>query len=174
VQDSLAPALKDKRFAEALWILAALGRESDASRLIGALLNEDPGSVTPEVALAGISSAFLAAPPKPADADASGAARFATIARLVGIIGDKGEQVPEVRDILWHAAWPVLNTATAQEAGVLSKNLRPDQTVRDAAEAAGAIERALGHDEAQLFIARVRGSINDEATRKQLDDATRR
>lgn len=175
LQDSLAPALKEKRFAEALWTLAMLGRDSDASRLVSALLNDDAAAVTPEVALAGVSSVFLAAPIGAGqDQMAVGAARFATIARLCKVIGGKCADSPDVPDMLWHAAWPFLNSPTPDEVAALRANLRPDQTVRDAIEAAGTIERALGKDEADLFLAHVRGSLPDEAGKKLLDGGTRR
>lgn len=60
IASGLAPALKEKRFAEALDLLTLLGRDADAARLAGGVLRDKPAAFTPEVARAAIPPLFRA------------------------------------------------------------------------------------------------------------------
>lgn len=158
LQTSLAAALKERRFADAVRDLAMMGRDADAVRLVRALIAENEDLVTPDTARAAIESAYLAG-------------AFDLVPRLfpLAISGTAGEgQVAGgLRDILWHTLWPTLSTLRSEEVDALRLALRPDQIARDAAEVYHAIRRSGEGDEAaKRFADQARARMSDEERRR--------
>ena len=164
VADEVPEALKSRDFAAALRTLTILGRDKDAQRLLSALIRENPAAATPEVVLAGISAAFFLG-----DVDTL----FAGVRILKPVLEDaprvSREKMAEVRDMLWHATWPLQNTLSDPEGDLLAHMLRPESLARDAEEAARVVERHGGTIGSRGdVIERARGMTKDEALREEL------
>lgn len=130
VEDELPLQLKSRSMAAALWSLAYLGREVDASRLLAAIERDDPAGFTPDVALAGLSSAFFVG-------------EYPTFLKAVNgvlpLLDDERrvtrEGLADIRDMFWQAIFPTMGRPTPQEAALFAPMLRKDMLQRDLADA---------------------------------------
>ncbi|MBX3358393.1 MAG: hypothetical protein KF745_08190 [Phycisphaeraceae bacterium] len=161
VQDQVAPAIKSRKFADAMTALSLAGRGDDAARLLVSLLSDDASAVDVDVALAGIVPAYLAG-------------RFNETLQAARIIADAGrlDQVPLVRDIVWQTLAPTMSTLRTSEVELIKLSLRPEQIARDAAEAARAIRLVQGPGAARSFADSVRSKMPDDNAKAELDAAT--
>lgn len=164
VGEGIGALLREKKFAEAMRDLALVGRDRDAARLIVALAKDDAKALTPEVALAGIRSAFnLGEYP----------AFFAAARAALPALGDAArverERLWEVRDMVWHVLGTAIDRASAIEAELLAACLRPESLVRDTGEAMRAA-RASGSDAAaRRVLERARLMVKDRPTADELE-----
>src|SRR6185503_6101043 len=166
---SLADDLKAQRYPAALHTLELLGRDAGAARLLNALAADKPAAITAEVAFAGVMPLYRA----PGVED--GATRLPLLVRLLSLITDRMDKAPELRDVAWHAAFPVLRTIDAPTADLLKNCIRPELFVRDAGEVAGAIERSdpRGAEAARDFLSTLRAAQTDPERRAALDELLR-
>lgn len=139
LSDALPTLLRAKDYAKALRTLGMLGRDKDAARLLALLLRDHAAQVTPEVAISGIGSAYAMG-----DLETLLKTARVLIPTLENPPVVENERLAEVRDMVWHATWGVQSTLREDEAELLTKMLRPENLVRDADEAARAIERFGG------------------------------
>lgn len=141
--------LKDKRYAEAAWALVLSGRDRDAVRLVSAVAKDPKQGLSPELALAGVSSAFLLG-----EYDAF----VSSLESLGPILNDADrvdrEGLAQIRDMFWQAqagqAW------TAREAAAAPLMLRPEVLERDQAEALRLMEPLKRPELAQAVRARAK------------------
>jgi hypothetical protein len=143
----LAAAVKAEKFADAVACLTLLGRDQDAAELVRVLLAQKPEAVTADVAAAGIMPMFRAG-----GGDVT--SLFAVAARLEGSRGN----TPALRDALWLAAYPMLQSPDKVKGPamfeVLRKHVRPERPGRDAGELARAMNRTVGGGDELLKQAR--------------------
>lgn len=162
--DTLTPLLKDRKFAEALRLLALQGRDADAARLCLAIAKDSPANLTPDAALAAVSSCFFSG-----DAAAFLTAATACLPALQDQQRVERERLQPVRDMIWHALWPDLGKLTPQQATLLTGALRPENLARDAQEGYSAIMRAQGEDAARAFLDKARLMVKDRETSDAID-----
>lgn len=163
VQNSLAAALKERRFEDAIRDLVLMGRDEPVARLVRALDAQDAASMTPALAREAIASLYFA-----------GAFDLVTRVFPLAISGGADEVPPEVYDILWHTLGPILTTLRAEEADLLRLALRPDQLARDGAETYRAIQRTQGDAAARRFADDLRARLPDEESRRAFNEALSR
>lgn len=170
VADTMATSLKARDFAKGVADLVLLGRDADAASLTRAILSDKPSEMTPELALSGIMSVYRSPWPVkggvPTDPP-----RHEFIARLVGVIGAKISQAPEVKDALWQGVYPSFASLSQETIEVMKKNLRPEQLARDAIDLAVAIRRRDGVGAARDYLASARAGTTEETWHKQIDEA---
>jgi hypothetical protein len=164
IGEGIGRLLKDKKYALAMRDLALVGRDRDAARLILALAKDDAPSLTSEVALIGLRSAFNLG-----DYPAFLAAARAALPALNDPARMKSENLYEVRDMVWHVLTPALDRASTQEADLLSACLRPENLVRDTAEAMRAARAHSGDAAARRILEKARLSVTDRKTSDELD-----
>lgn len=184
IQDALAPALKDNRFAEAISTLALLSRDEDAAKLAAALIEQKPDQFTPEAAAASIMPLFRTAradllfkaydvaitgrslpPPSPTgEAPSPRGGEGSNDATPPGdtaarSLAQRSKPVPATdtwRDALWLAAYPVLYTKSDRLMLESLKNaLRVDNFERDCDELATAWTRAYSKASAAAMLTEV-------------------
>jgi hypothetical protein len=136
VASALPNQLRSKDYLGAMWTLLLTGRDKDADRLLAAIAARDPKQVDTEVALAGVTSAFLvgdyptfltaAAGCKPALLDAARVRR---------------NGLGEVRDMVWQAIWAHSDHPTRQETDLLADLIRPENEARDVDELRQMLDR---------------------------------
>lgn len=139
VAAALPDQLKARDFESAMWTLAIVGRDRDASRLLAALAKDDPAACTPTVALAGLPSAFFTGD---YPTFVLGARKAATVFEDDARV--KREGIAEVRDMVWHAVSMSASKITESEADLLADYLRPDLLGRDTSDATRAAELVKG------------------------------
>lgn len=162
--DTLAPLLIERKFADALRLLALQGRDADAARLCLAIAKDSPADLTPEAALAAVSSCFFSG-----DAAAFQTAATACLPALQDQQRVERERLQPVRDMIWHALWPDLGKLTPQQATLLAGALRPENLARDAQEGYAAIMRTQGEDAARAFLDKARLMVKDRETSDAID-----
>ncbi len=168
VEDELREALEREEFAGALAALSLLGRDSDAARLVRALLQERPAAVTPEVAAGAVLPVFRAG-------DGAGAPDTATLVALYSALPVDAASAPLLRDALWLAAGPGLRTLDDERLiGLLRTNLRADQPGRDAAAIARAVLGVQGREPAMTMLAAARAASKSGPDIEAADEAMRR
>lgn len=159
VADEIAPAVKEKKFAEAIAALALVGRDGDAKDLAAALLKEDPKSFTPEVARAAILPMFR------------GGLNREVIAAFAKLSA-KDKEDGTLRDALWLAAFPLLPSGVDDSGlGTLRDAIRVEQVERDASELAAAWAKKKSRGEALEMLQRLRDAAMDAARREALERA---
>lgn len=159
VADAIAPAVKERRFAEAIAALTLAGRDGDAKDLAAALLKEDPKSFTPEVARVAIMPLFR------------GGLHHDVIAAFARL-GDQDKADGTLRDALWLAAYPLLTGGIEEsELETLHDNLRTEQVERDASELGVAWARKTSRGAAREMLQRLKDAAKDPARREALDKA---
>jgi hypothetical protein len=125
----LPDQLRTKDFQGALWTLALTGEDGKASRLLAAALKGEPSVCTPDVALAGIASAFVIG---------DYPTFLGAASRVMPIMLDQKrvakEGLAEIRDMVWHAAWPSVPRESAEEHRLLNAYTRPEVSGRDSGE----------------------------------------
>lgn len=164
VQAGLAAELKEQRFDAALADLMLLGRDRDAARLLEAALRESQDRISPEAALYGLASCYLAGD-------------FATMLKAYAIAAPRlaSEQAVErdrlwdARDMLWHAAYPALASPTKELAELLARSMRTETLQRDAEEAFSAARSAVSPESARAVVARAAGMAANETERKRIE-----
>lgn len=172
IADAVPALLKDKKYAQAMRVLALVGRDRDAARLLAAIVREKPVPVTRELALAGINAAFVSG-----DFDAVlGAAK--------AILPDDPSRAPkpetdaaadlEVRDMVWHIVWPARLSLGADGAALLARALRPDNLIADTKDVL-AVHQALrlAAPEPREIIIRAQRMTSDRAILDALDKLSR-
>lgn len=126
----LPDQLRTKDFLGALWTLTLTGEDAKASRLLSAALKGEASVCTPDMALAGLSSAFVVG---------DYATFLSAASRALPVMSDSKrvsrEGLAEVRDMVWQAVWPSLPRASEEERRLLKGYSRPDVAGRDAGEA---------------------------------------
>lgn len=135
-----APALKDRRWADAFDVFTMLGRDADAARLARAAIDDEPEKIDHAAALRIVSIAYRAGDTQ-------------TLVKAAQKLGPAGGGEPNyaVTDAIWHALWPKLNAITAQQAEVLSRNVRPYSYTWDTVMATTALKRAASEQVARGF-----------------------
>jgi hypothetical protein len=167
LRDALAPALKEKKYEEALWLLAMQGRDADAARLVRLVEKDDSAALTPGVALAGVMAVFRS----PGREGAMGTGeRLTLLANLCLRLEKEYPSTPELRDILWHAAYPLMNSLNESHLRALAGAIRPEQASYDATELARVTRFAKGAGTGPAMLKGLKGQIPDFAS-KALDDA---
>lgn len=161
LDQSMRDALSRGRFAEALALLATLGRDADAARLAAALLRDRPDALTPPAAHAALMPLF-----RTGDIE--------TMLRLAARLGPDPASTtiddPVALDALWHAATPRLPTITDHSLlYLLRRNIRLEQAARDAAVLLPAWQRVFGRGSVQPLIAELRDRVTRPEIRRELD-----
>jgi hypothetical protein len=170
LQEDLAAALKGeghggaRDYTKAITSLSLMGRDADASQLLSAVLRQDRDKLTPEAALAGLSSAYFAG-----DLDTFIAAYNVAQPKLASEELVRAGGLWDARDMLWHALWPSLGTLNREQAQLLSMNLRAETLVRDAGEAYSAVSAAVNPGAAGDVVARAARLAKGDAERKQIE-----
>lgn len=159
IAEALPEQLKAGEFAAAVGTLRLSGRDSEAARLLAAIIKDQPAALTAEVALRGLVAAFFELEP----------AVFAQVyaAAMPRIAADPA--LAACKDLIWHATYGRGPNITELEADLLSQSMRPGCLARDAAEAARAAQRTRGIDAARAVIDRARSMARDDATRAEID-----
>lgn len=161
LEDDLSDAVKARDYAKALNCLLMLGRDADAAQLLAAVLKDDKDKLTPEAALAGVTSAFVAG-----DRETMLGAVAAALPRLRDEAAVRRDGLWDARDLLWHTMAPVMDAATAEQARLLGALVRAETLVRDVGDAHGAIKRTAGAEAARAMVA--------EAARRASGDSEKR
>jgi hypothetical protein len=170
IEATLADDLKQRRLAEALRTLSLLGRDADAARLLNAIAADQPDALTPDVAMAGALCLYRA----PGAED--GALRLGLLVRLLSTVTDRMNGAPELRDVAWHAAFPMRRTLDPQTISLLKACVRQDQFGPDVTELAASIERAdpRGREAADEFLVALRAQETSPERREFLGQLLRR
>ncbi len=157
--DQLPDHLKAGRFVDAVRTLHLLARDDEAARLLAAIIKDQPGALTADLAVAGLTAAFFELDPE----------LFAKVyaAALPRILEEPA--LAGCKDMIWHATFTRGPNMSVTEADLLAQSLRPGCLVRDAAEASRAMKRARGADAAKSVIARAKAMATDEATRAEIE-----
>lgn len=164
LQDELSSALKSKQFDRAVLTLVLLGRDRDASRLLEAVLREQPDNLSPDGALAGLTSAFFEN-----DLNTLFAAWAKAQPRLADDSANRRDGLWDARDMLWHAAYPRIGRLPRDQAQLLSMAMRDQTIVRDAQEAHACVRAAINPEAAEQVIARALRSATNEADRRKIE-----
>lgn len=148
LEEDLASAASERRFADAVRTLVLLGRDAEASALAAAVLADEPALFDADVAEASALAAFRAAD-------------SATLAACVTAMGPERAEASGAADALWMDAEPrlsgldgALDAATGE---VLLATLREGTVVRDA-----------------LRLSRALGAVSGDAARNRVLDAAER
>ncbi|MBM4107855.1 MAG: hypothetical protein FJ255_03445 [Phycisphaerae bacterium] len=154
-------ALGEQRFAEALPLLAALGRDGDVAKLAAALLRDRPEALTPTAAAACMMPLF-----RVGDVE--------TMLKVAVRLGPDPATVvidnPVALDALWHVAAPRLPTAADHALlYLLRNNIRLEQAGRDVTPLIGAWERVFGRGSGQSMVREVRDKVTRPEIRRELD-----
>jgi len=159
VATELSGQLKERKFEDALKTLRLLGRDEEAARLLGAIIKDQPEALSAEVALAGLTAAFIELHP----------VIFAKVyeAALPRIAEDPA--LAACKDMIWHSTVARAMEISELEADMLAQSLRPGSLVRDASEASRAMKRARGAEASRSVIARAKAMAVDEATRAEIE-----
>ena len=162
VDQSVPQFLKDKKYIEALQALSLVGRDRDASRLLGALLREGSTLAAPtrELALAGIGAAYAAGDMETLIA----AAKIALPREPRRVEGPDAPAIAEVRDMVWHVVWASRAALGAEGAELLFRAMRPENVLADAKDLVGLVQagRVQGLEPRQIVIAAQR--MTDDRT----------
>lgn len=167
LQQDLSAAIKGdgpRDYRRALTDLLLMGRDKDGAELLAAVLSQDRAQLTPDAALAGLTSAYLAG-----DLATFVAAYNVAQPRLASEASVAADGLWDARDMLWHALWPTLGTLSRNRAQLLSLNLRAGTLVRDATEAYGAIAGAVNKGAAHDAVARALRMAKTDAQRRQIE-----
>ena len=154
-----APALKERRWADAFDTFTMLGRDADAARLARAALNDEPEKIDRNAALRIVHIAYRAG-------DAPTLIKAA--AKLDQAAGDTFDAA--VADAVWHALWPRLSTMKADEAQLLAKNVRVYSYGWDSNMAATALKRAVSTQVARDFFDKQYAKCPDPESRKRMEE----
>ncbi len=118
--------LKDGDYGSALENLVLLGRDTDAARLVMALIKDKPESFTPEMALIALPALYRAG-------------EYAAIVDCYDRLDSAGRQDGLMQDLLWLASPYLIARGELNDASLLSRveallrsNLRAGQEIRDA------------------------------------------
>jgi hypothetical protein len=159
IADEIAPAVKERRFADALTALTLTGRDADAKDLAAAILKEDPSAFTSDVARSAVLPLFRGGLNREV---------LAAFARL----DDKLNQDGTLRDALWLAAYPLMPSGI-DDAGLetLRDAIRDEQPERDAAELAAAWSKKKSRGEARDMLQRLKDAAKSATRRDALERA---
>lgn len=173
LDDLAAGLVKERKMVEAVRVLALLGRDRDATRLLGAVMRDQPGLATRELAMAGIGAAFQAG-----DLETLLAA-----ARLVISNEPRGGTAPSadvlaceasVRDMVWHAVWPLRNSLGMDGAEMLTRCLRSENLVEDTRDVVEIIRsQRLASPVPRDVVIRAQKLTSDRKTMEELDKVGR-
>lgn len=170
IEESWRKDLREKKYAEALAAMAMQGKDERVAHLMRLIDKDDPAAVTVDVALAGIMSVFRS----PGREKAAGSGeRLTLLAKLSRALEPKFSEIPELRDIIWHAAYPSFTSLTEPQVTALAGAIRPEQSDRDAADLAGAAVASLGRDRAASILSPVIERLTDPAARQAVQRALR-
>jgi len=181
--DGLAGVLKARDFAGASRLMVLLGRDADVSRLMAALLREQPKDVTQAVAREGALACFRAGSEETfvrvaivalgePSAVQPGAVQPGAVE--TGAVGSArvGPIDGAIADALWQVLGPRSERGvSAAQARALGANLRPWSLQRDSLEAGRAVLAHEGKDGAARVFARARTLTKRPEILKQIDDA---
>lgn len=159
VADEIAPAVKERRFADAIAALTLVGRDGDAKNLAAALWKDDPKVFTAEVARAAIMPMFR-----------GGLNR--EVVAVFAKLSEKDKEDGTLRDALWLAAYPLM-TGGIEDAGLetLRDNIRVEQIERDAGELGAAWAKKKSRGEAREMLERLKSGAKDAGTKQALERA---
>lgn len=144
--DQLPEILKEGRFDEAMTTLVLLGRDEDAAKLAAALLKEKPAALAGLAGKAAIPALFRA-----------GFTR--DVAGVYAKLDSDSASSPALRDLLWLAAYPLLQESAERPLlETLKANLRDDNLERDATELGAAWQRVFGRQEAIAMLNEVKAN----------------
>lgn len=170
VQELLSAALKEKRYADGLAMLVMQGRDADAASLVRLIQKDDPAAMTPDVALAGVMPVFRS----PGREGAAGSGeRLALLTTLCTMLEPKYAEEPELRDVLWHAAFPSFGRLTEAQVKALGAAIRPEHIDRDAGDLAAAAARSLGRDRAGDLMRTIVPTLKSATAQQAVDRALR-
>lgn len=151
--------LKAGSFEVAIRLATMLGRDADAARVAAALASDEPKKFTGGVALASIYPLARTG-------------RVETLITAYSKLDDKVAADPYLRDALWLATMGELSRTTSKEMlTLLRKNLRVDQSGRDALDLFTPWERVFGRPEALRLLTEVRDSIAEPRKREEIEAA---
>ncbi len=156
--DALAGSLKAQDFAAALWSLAHLARDRDASRLAGALVRELPIGALLD---AGVAAAAAGPAFRTLDQPTLAAAISAGLARA--------DAAPALRDMAWHGLASAAPGLSDGDLAALEAALREGSYKRDADELSRMIRKAKGDQPALDFLTRAATGAPNPAIRQQID-----
>ena len=139
VKADLAEQLNTKDYAAALWALAYLGRDKDATRLTGAILREEADRLTKEVGLAGVGPAFR-------QVDQAALAPL-----LEAALADEAA-APALQDLAWHALGSAAPKLSDGDLRVLARCVREGNFKRDTEELSRFIRKAKGEGAAKAYL----------------------
>lgn len=161
VEERMRQALAERRFGEALSMLAVLGRDGDIAKLAVALLRDRPEALTPQAAAACLMPLFRVG-------DIESMLKVAV--RLGPDPATVTVENPVARDALWHAAAPRLPTSADHGLlYLLRNNVRVEQAGRDVTALLGAWERVFGRGSGQSMVQEIKGRVTRPEIRKELD-----
>jgi len=146
LDEIIAPATASKNYAGLLVFLVDMGRDADAATLAAALLKDDAGAISPEVAAAAIMPLFRAS-------------KFTQVSEMYSRVSIKDAENGILRDALWFSAYATpREQLTESTLSLLRENVRWDQLERDATDLA-------------MIWTSVKGSASATAMLNQLRDA---
>jgi hypothetical protein len=162
VADGVAPAVKERRFVDALRLLTILGRDGDAAELAAALLAEDRAAVSSEVAAAAVMPLFRTG-------------RNGPLIDAFGALGPADTFDPGLLDALWLSALPrAAGGGDEKSLAALRPRLRPGQIGRDAASIAPAFSARFGRDAALGMLRDARAASTSSVDTDAADGAIQR
>ena len=158
VETALAAALQDREFAQAARLLAMAGRDRDLVKLARAVLEDDPGSMSPELASAALLGAIRIG-------------RVDLAPALFDSLDEDRRDDPLHVNPLWHLAEPLLTGAPEPElARFLGRIVRGARYERDARLAARAVSRAVGSEAAASLLTRLMEEAPNAGVKRALAD----
>lgn len=160
VEAEMKAALKEKRFAAGLRGLVLLGRDDDVTRIVKALLKDDPSSLTPEAAGEALVAAFR---------EAEEALFLELFDRMDRAAGQDAVAV----DLLWQLARRTLfDTRDETLVRLLRANPRRATLPEDGADLAPVLQRLYGVEAARSFLAELAEKARDEHQRGRIREVS--
>ncbi len=146
VTKDLRALLVAGNYAQALTALTLSGKDTEAAQLATTLLREKPDAVTADVARRAIPAVFRRG-------DNRG------VIHLYQKLGPELSKDPVLRDHLWLAAYPLLESPDDELLRVLHDNVRPEQAGRDATSLGAVWERKYGRPSMDAMLQSVRRTL---------------
>jgi hypothetical protein len=159
---ALKSAVKEKDFASALRLMAMLGRDEDAARLVGAIMASPDAALSPEAAALAIGPAF----------------RSGDLGMMIGVqqrmAGSEAKQ-PRAADLVWNMSRARMNglenDARDRVLDALRVAVRPEQVGPDGVELTRWLRQYRGRADAAAFAATIEPQLKAARDKRDLGRA---
>lgn len=159
---ALKSAVKEKDFASALRLMAMLGRDEDAARLVGAIMASPDAALSPEAAALAIGPAF----------------RTGELGMVIGVqqrmAGTEAKR-PRATDLVWNLSRAKMNGLEQAERDrtldALRVAVRPEQVGPDGAELTRWLRQFRGRADAAAFAATIEPQLKAARDKRDLQRA---